>query len=150
MQLQANGSSQSLTGSRNIRPSTKEAYKKVAKSVRQVALLTGEYASMIPVLKSPPEGFCPSFNAKTLANTIRYKSQYLKGHPLLDCDGNTLLDIFGGQIICAGGWSANSNLFQFVSGVAIILKARGQDGGYTEPCYACWAAYNANGERDGT
>ena len=55
------------------------------------------------VSEHPPDGFCPSMKPETIAFFIHFKCQPA-GTPLEDMDSTPILDVFGEQVLCQGGW----------------------------------------------
>jgi hypothetical protein len=58
--------------------------------------------------------------------------------PLLDCEGNQLLDVEGKAILCDGGWNDPRIVGQCNSAVKAIHGARGHTGEYEEWCSDCF------------
>jgi hypothetical protein len=126
-----------LTGSRVLDGGSHTAYKRMARAVRHLACLTGDYQSLLMLLKRPPADKCPSIDPKLLALLCQFKSNHNRGKPLLDASKRPIkyVRIIGEvgelqDIICAGGWRNDSSHFQLKSAMTAIHTANGQYGTY--------------------
>jgi hypothetical protein len=97
----------------------------MSKAMKHFFHLIGDWDSLLMLLENAPE-WCPSMNPHSLALLIRYKSDWLKGAVLRDWDGNKVLDAFGDDVLCQGGWNAPTNANQLKSAVFVIHLRREQ------------------------
>jgi hypothetical protein len=144
-----------LLGSRVLDSSSASGYTRMARAVRQIGCYTGHYQSLLMLLDRPPALKCPSVSPHLLVLLVKYKAEHLKGTVLLDHNNQpvTYVRIEGmqgplEQIICVGGWRADSNYMLLKSGMTAIHTAKEEYGDYNKSCDACWAEW-ANGVRTG-
>jgi hypothetical protein len=123
-------------GNQPIAPSTIDTYEFKFRQVWNFFAIKGDYESMLLLLPKPPE-HCPSMNANSLEEFFKFKRQPT-GTPLTNIHGDVVVDIFGNQILCDGGWKT-PNMSSFKAGISDLHKVHGQNGQYEEPCQACLA-----------
>ncbi|CAM9814824.1 unnamed protein product, partial [Heterosigma akashiwo] len=113
---------------------TETAYRIHLGSLRFFCKLTGNYEDLLILEPNAPEN-CPSVKASTVEMLMRYKWG-LKGSPLkVSPTGEALqMDVFGGVILCVGGWHAPNNIVQYLPMISAVRRAKDQCTPYIKDC----------------
>ncbi|CAK4949207.1 unnamed protein product, partial [Aphanomyces euteiches] len=128
----------SHTGSRCLEDNSKRSYKKHMRGLQYFFSLLGDYDSLLMLLDNPPEPFCPSMSPYTIADFINFKRQPKGSIFVRIGDDKQCIDVLGRPIVCQGGWNDPRNVDQMLSAVTVVHSARGQRGGFSDRCDACF------------
>ncbi len=110
--------------------------------------LIGDFESLLNFQTVPPEPICPSINPRSIILFLRYK-RWRKGSLVTDLSGSVVKDVEGKDVKCGGGWNSPDNHKQFIMALGCLVKARGQNSPYEEPCKYCVKIYEELGEKTG-
>ncbi|KAJ3233366.1 hypothetical protein HDU81_002299 [Chytriomyces hyalinus] len=134
-------------GSKPLKDNSLLAYAKHINGLRCMCTLLGDHDSQLMLLDNPPAR-PPSVNKETIIKFINFKRDK-EGTPLLH-NNEPVLDIFGNQVLCQGGWNDPKNVAQLLTALTSVHQALGveENEPYCDPCDACIALDKA-GERYG-
>jgi hypothetical protein len=120
---------------RPINESTKQNYEIMLRKFWRFAAITGDYDSMLLLLKIPPK-HSPAISAQVIEHFVRFKREK-EGSVLRNDAGDAVRDVFGNPITSDGRWKAPKNVDIFRAAIHDLHVANDHTVEYAEPCEEC-------------
>ena len=136
LDLKLSTNSKDKTGSHPLELNSKKNYEKHYRGLKYFFSLIGRYSSLLMLLDTVPEPFCPSMEPEAIALFIKYKRGEMD-EVLQDLSGNSVFDVFGNLVRCDGKWKDPKNVDQLLSAIGAIHSANGQRGTFIDTCVEC-------------
>lgn len=124
-----------LTGSRPLEEKSMKTYQTYFRGMIFFLSLVGDYESMLILQKCRPK-FCPSIHPERISQFITFKRSK-KGDLLCDSDGNPVLNVYGHQVTCQGGWNDPDCVKSMKSALSALHTAAENCGQFNERCEDC-------------
>jgi hypothetical protein len=97
----------------------------------------GDYRSMILFHNKKTRNIVESMNATNIAMFMLYKTQNHGVQLRCPVTNQTVNDLFGTPMLCAGDWNDYGNVEQFLTAITNLHRTIAQSSMYSEPCQKC-------------
>ena len=129
------GSKSTRFANRPVDEITSKNYEGVLRQFWKYAAITGDYDSMLLLLKKPP-AHCPAMNVLTVESFLRFK-RLDKGEPMLDINDEPILDVLGNPMTAEGSWNNPENRGTYRAAINDVHVANSHTAEYEESCPEC-------------